>query len=68
MGIQNDAVRMLTMSAEVFFVGEFISGVLVGFYLLISSLLLKIHDNEAFSSLKLVDTRTFYGFIFKGIN
>ncbi|MCO4820354.1 MAG: hypothetical protein KC517_12105 [Bacteroidetes bacterium] len=32
LGIQNDAVRMLTMSAEVFFVGGFISGVIIGFF------------------------------------
>ena len=43
---------VLFTSSAVFFVGGFLSGVLVGVYLLISSLVLKMHDNEAFSSIK----------------
>lgn len=64
--IQNNAIRMLSMSLEVFFVGGFMSGVLVGFYLLISSLVFKMHDNEAFSSLKIDGYKNFLRFHFQG--
>lgn len=64
--ISSGSLKMLAMSAEVFFVGGFMSGVLVGFYLLISSLLFKMHDNEAFSSLKIAGYKNFLRFHFQG--
>lgn len=62
MGIQ----RAITISLEVFLVGGMISGVLVGIYLLISSLVFKMHDNEAFSSLKEEGYKNFLRMQLKG--
>ncbi len=49
----------ITLALEIFFLGGLLSGVLVGFYLLLSNLLFKIHDNEAFSSMKIEGYKNF---------
>jgi hypothetical protein len=50
----------------IFALGGFVSGVLVGVYLLFSSLVLKMHDNEAFSSLKIAGYKNFLRMHIKG--
>jgi hypothetical protein len=49
----------LSISFMVFIAGGILSGVLVGVYLLISNLLFGMHDDEAFSSLRITHYKNF---------
>ena len=52
-------VRLVGLSIMVFIAGGILSGVLVGVYLLISNLLFGMHDDEAFSSLRIIHYKNF---------
>lgn len=52
----------IVISLLVFFLGGWLSGMLVGFYLIVSNLIFKMHDNEAFSSLKMEGYKNFLRF------
>lgn len=64
-GIPDGIWFAVALALEVFFIGGFLSGVLVGVYLMFSSLVLKMHDNEAFSSLKIEGFKNFLRFHIK---
>lgn len=52
-------------TAELFFVGGFMACVLTGLYLLLSNLVFGIHDNEAFSAMKIEGYKNFLRFHIK---
>ena len=66
LNIIDDTGRVLAICLEVFIVGGLLSGVLVGVYLLISSLVFGMHDDEAFSSSKIEGYKNFLRIHIKG--
>ncbi|MCX6181860.1 MAG: metallophosphoesterase [Bacteroidetes bacterium] len=59
LGIRSAEWGILAIGLQVFVIGGLVSGILVGLYLVISNLVFKMHDNEAFSSLKIKGYKNF---------
>jgi hypothetical protein len=55
----------IMVSLETFFIGGFLSGLLMGVYLMFCNLLFGIHDNETFSALKIEGNKNFLRMHFK---
>jgi hypothetical protein len=58
-GLRGNLLVSLAVSVQIFFVGGFLSGMLMGVYLWFCNYFLGIHDNEAFSSLKIEGYKNF---------
>jgi len=65
LGITGTINMSIALSLEAFFIGGFFACMLMGIYLLVSNLVFGIHDNEAFSAMKIAGYKNFLRMHFK---
>lgn len=63
--IENEHWMTATILAEMLTIGGYLASVLMGTYLMLTNRLLQIHDNEAYSSLKITGYKNFLRMCFK---